>query len=163
MDIRRICAQDYCHGILGHDHVRHVKGLGAQRLQVFGHMFKSRADINTDDPGPWVYVHRWTLARSLWEAGSSFEFQRMWTEKPQFIIANYSFENFLEYGRGEDVDDFAEILLNVSVSEKPWKTQDANKLGQVSGDRCNKGVHFHTSDLKMATYPGQPASQLLAK
>ncbi|RYP82956.1 hypothetical protein DL770_005469 [Monosporascus sp. CRB-9-2] len=33
--------------------------------------------------------------------------------EPHFIIRNYSFEHFLEYGRGEDVDEFAEILLSV--------------------------------------------------
>jgi len=37
----------------------------------------------------------------------------MWKEKPPCIINNYSFENFLKYGRGEDVDEFAEILLSV--------------------------------------------------
>jgi len=37
----------------------------------------------------------------------------MWQNKPHFIIKNYSFENFLECGRGEDVDEFAEILLSV--------------------------------------------------
>ncbi|RYO93382.1 hypothetical protein DL766_000772 [Monosporascus sp. MC13-8B] len=33
--------------------------------------------------------------------------------EPHFIIRNYSFEHFLEFGRGEDVDEFAEILLTV--------------------------------------------------
>ena len=66
-----------------------------------------------DDPGPWAYVHRWTLSRHLWEANSSFIFDRMWKEKPHYIINNYSFEKFLDYGRGEDVDEFAEILLSV--------------------------------------------------
>jgi hypothetical protein len=37
----------------------------------------------------------------------------MWKEKPQYIISNYSFEKFLDHGRGEDVDEFAEILLSV--------------------------------------------------
>jgi len=37
----------------------------------------------------------------------------MWKEKPHYIIDNYSFENFLKYGRGDDVDEFAEILLSV--------------------------------------------------
>jgi hypothetical protein len=67
----------------------------------------------SDDPGPWAYVHRWTLSRHLWEANSSFMFDRMWKEKPHYIINNYSFEKFLDYGRGEDVDEFAEILLSV--------------------------------------------------
>lgn len=67
----------------------------------------------SDDPGPWAYVHRWTLSRALWNANSSFEFRRAWKENPQFIISNYAFENFLKHGRGEDVDDFAEILMTV--------------------------------------------------
>jgi hypothetical protein len=37
----------------------------------------------------------------------------MWKEKPHYIINNYSFENFLKYGRGDDVGEFAEILLSV--------------------------------------------------
>ena len=40
-------------------------------------------------------------------------FDRIWREKPHYIINNYSFGNFLDYGRGEDVDEFAEILLSV--------------------------------------------------
>ena len=40
-------------------------------------------------------------------------FERMWKEKFHHIINNYSFEKFLDHGRGEDVDEFAEILLSV--------------------------------------------------
>ncbi|ETS76544.1 hypothetical protein PFICI_11931 [Pestalotiopsis fici W106-1] len=65
------------------------------------------------EPNPWAYTHRWTLSRSLWEAKSSAGFQRAWKEKPQFVMENHSFERFLEHGRGSDVDEFAEILLNV--------------------------------------------------
>lgn len=71
----------------------------------------------TDDPGPWAFTHRWTLSRPLWEASSPFEFDRLWKETPQFIISNYSFDTFLKHGRGEDVDEFAEILMTVSVAE----------------------------------------------
>ncbi|KAM5341477.1 hypothetical protein ACJ41O_014508 [Fusarium nematophilum] len=67
------------------------------------------------DPGPWAYVHRWTLSRHLWEADSASEFERMWKEKPHFIIDNYSFAKFLEHGRGEDVDEFAQVLLSVYI------------------------------------------------
>jgi hypothetical protein len=70
----------------------------------------SRAD---DDQSPWSYVHRWTLSRHLWEADSSFTFARMWRERPHFIIMNYSFDHFLQCGRGDDVDEFADILLSV--------------------------------------------------
>jgi hypothetical protein len=76
-------------------------------------MFWFWADRKADDLGPWAYVHRWTLSRHLWEANSSFMFDRMWKEKPHYIINNYSFDKFLDYGRGEDVDEFAEILLSV--------------------------------------------------
>ncbi|KAK6063153.1 hypothetical protein SCUP515_12679 [Seiridium cupressi] len=65
------------------------------------------------DPDPWAYVHRWTLSRPLWEAASSFEFDHLWKENPPFVIPNYSFENFLKHGRGEDVDEFAKILMSV--------------------------------------------------
>jgi len=76
-------------------------------------VFCLRANRISDEQDPWAYVHRWTLSRHLWEADSSFEFARTWKEKPHFVIANYSFEHFLKYGRGEDVDEFAEILLSV--------------------------------------------------
>ncbi|KAF4439569.1 putative C6 zinc finger domain-containing protein [Fusarium austroafricanum] len=66
-----------------------------------------------DLPGAWAYTHRWTLSRHLWEATSSSHFQRMWKEKPQFVISNYSFARFLEKGKGDDVDSFAEIPLNL--------------------------------------------------
>ncbi|KAJ8119895.1 hypothetical protein ONZ43_g3256 [Nemania bipapillata] len=71
------------------------------------------------DPGhldvsePWAYVHRWTLGRALWEASSSAEFRRAWQESPHFVIANFMFEKFVENGKGEDVDEFAEILLSL--------------------------------------------------
>ncbi|KAI1859041.1 hypothetical protein JX265_010518 [Neoarthrinium moseri] len=68
-----------------------------------------------DDPGPWAYIHRWTLARALWEAGSPSEFDRMWKSSSHYIISNYSFEKFLEHGKGKDVDEFAEILLCVFI------------------------------------------------
>ncbi|KAI8946470.1 hypothetical protein F4801DRAFT_593362 [Xylaria longipes] len=70
------------------------------------------------DPGyndainTWAYAHRWTLGRSLWDASSSAEFQRAWKESPHFVTSNFAFDNFLENGKGEDVDEFAEILLN---------------------------------------------------
>jgi hypothetical protein len=37
----------------------------------------------------------------------------MWKEKPHYIIHNYSFEDFLKNGCGDDVDEFAEILLSM--------------------------------------------------
>ncbi|KAK0715354.1 hypothetical protein B0H67DRAFT_665448 [Lasiosphaeris hirsuta] len=72
-----------------------------------------RGDSTSPEPDPWAYTHRWTLGRSLWEADSSFEFYRRWRETPHFVIANYSFDTFLKHGRGDDIDDFAEIMLSV--------------------------------------------------
>lgn len=37
----------------------------------------------------------------------------MWREKPQFIINHYRFDDFWQYGSGEDVDDLAMIILVV--------------------------------------------------
>lgn len=76
-----------------------------------------RANISADLGGPWAYVHRWTLGRSLWKANSSAEFQVAWKESPHFVVSNFSFEDFIENGSGEDVDEFAEILLTASVDE----------------------------------------------
>ncbi|KAI0518098.1 hypothetical protein F5B22DRAFT_92066 [Xylaria bambusicola] len=67
----------------------------------------------TDPDDPWAYVHRWTLGRSLWEAGSPTEFQRAWRENSHFIIASFLLGGFVENGKGEDVDEFTEIFLNV--------------------------------------------------
>jgi hypothetical protein len=69
--------------------------------------------MNTEATSAWAYTHRWTLGRSLWEASSSSEFQRAWRESSHFVIANYSFDRFFENGKGEDVDEFAEILLSL--------------------------------------------------
>ncbi|KAF2967950.1 hypothetical protein GQX73_g5603 [Xylaria multiplex] len=67
----------------------------------------------TDADNPWVYAHRWTLGRYLWEACSATEFQRAWNENSHFVITNFTLENFIENGKGEDVDEFAEIFLHV--------------------------------------------------
>jgi hypothetical protein len=75
------------------------------------------ANGQADDLEVWGYTHRWTLGHSLWEADSPSKFSRLWKESSHFIITNYSFENFLEHGRGEDVDEFAEILLVASVGQ----------------------------------------------
>ncbi|KAK3369288.1 hypothetical protein B0T24DRAFT_358712 [Lasiosphaeria ovina] len=74
-------------------------------------LMKDPADAVEQGPGPWALVHRWTLARGLWDASGPFEFERRWRETPHFVMANYSFDRFLEHGRGDDVDEFAEILL----------------------------------------------------
>jgi hypothetical protein len=39
----------------------------------------------------------------------------MWMEKPQFIITTYTFDDFLKRGSGDDIDEFASLLLSASV------------------------------------------------
>ncbi|KAI0449894.1 hypothetical protein F5B21DRAFT_492898 [Xylaria acuta] len=76
-------------------------------------LYELLKDPEYNDPiSTWAYAHRWTLGRSLWDASSSAEFQRAWKESAHFVIANFAFDNFLENGKGEDVDEFAGILLN---------------------------------------------------
>ncbi|KAI1124552.1 hypothetical protein F5Y10DRAFT_249104 [Nemania abortiva] len=74
-------------------------------------LLKDPEDIDANDP--WAYVHRWTLGRTLWEASSSTDFQRAWKESSHFVITNFMFDDFIENGKGEDVDEFAGILLRV--------------------------------------------------
>ncbi|KAI1148881.1 hypothetical protein F4825DRAFT_76212 [Nemania diffusa] len=76
---------------------------------------------NIDPNGPWAYVHRWTLGRALWEASSSAEFQRAWKESPHFVIANFTFKEFIENGQAQDVDEFAEILLSLYMGVDEMK------------------------------------------
>lgn len=82
-------------------------------MTMYDLMRGDSAQKENPNPDPWAYTHRWTLARSLWEATSSFEFYRRWKESPHFVIANYSFDTFLKHGRGDDVDEFAEVMLSV--------------------------------------------------
>ncbi|KAI1741736.1 hypothetical protein F4680DRAFT_414885 [Xylaria scruposa] len=82
-------------------------------------LLKDPAFIDPDSA--WAYAHRWTLGRSLWDASSSAEFRRVWKDSSHFVITNFAFENFLKNGKGEDVDEFAEILLNVSMGVDSMK------------------------------------------
>lgn len=79
--------------------------------------------IPLEESGPWGRPNRWSLARSLWESGSDFDFFRLWKEKPHFIITNHSLEHFVGHGKGEDVDEFAEIILGVSVERNPFDVE----------------------------------------
>ncbi|GAB1318248.1 Transcription factor domain-containing protein [Madurella fahalii] len=96
-----------------------------RRTVLMAHSFISLYDLMKDpegngDESTWGYAHRWTLSRHLWAADSSSEFVRMWKEKPHFVITNYSLDYFLGNGRGEDADEFAEIILSIymGVDEK---------------------------------------------
>lgn len=71
------------------------------------------------DIGALAYAHRWTLSRTLWEAPSSFDFYKAWTDRPQYIISTYDFDEFLSIGSGHDVDDFAKICL-VTYVDAPF-------------------------------------------
>ncbi|KAJ4249077.1 hypothetical protein NW762_012409 [Fusarium torreyae] len=88
-----------------------------RRTIVLGYTFITIYQVmndpsGADDPGAWAHIHRWTLSHHLWEAASASDFERVWKDKPRFVISNYCLANFLENGRGEDVDRFAEILLS---------------------------------------------------
>ncbi|TGJ79089.1 hypothetical protein E0Z10_g9674 [Xylaria hypoxylon] len=75
-------------------------------------LYELLKDLEWADPdNVWAYVHRWTLGRSLWEADSATEFRHAWNESSHFVIANFTLDNFIENGKGEDVDEFAEIFL----------------------------------------------------
>ncbi|KAI1310717.1 hypothetical protein F5Y03DRAFT_26402 [Xylaria venustula] len=76
-------------------------------------LYEVMKDSQLNPDNPWGCVHRWTLGRSLWEASSSTEFQRAWKESSHFVISNFMLEHFIENGKGEDVDDFAEMFLNM--------------------------------------------------
>ncbi|KAK0628506.1 hypothetical protein B0T17DRAFT_614411 [Bombardia bombarda] len=88
---------------------------------------------NDNDEGPWSYVHRWTLSRHLWEAESSSAFYRMWEEKPRYIISNYSLDEFLKHGKGDDVDEFAKILLTAYMGQDETEAFISGKGGVGGG------------------------------
>ncbi|KAI0189638.1 hypothetical protein F4808DRAFT_445306 [Astrocystis sublimbata] len=74
-----------------------------------------------DPANTWEHVHRWTLGRSLWDARSSADFRRAWKDSPHYVISNFAFDKFLENGKGEDVDEFAQILLNAVMGVDAMK------------------------------------------
>ncbi|KAI0966177.1 hypothetical protein F4678DRAFT_302904 [Xylaria arbuscula] len=76
-------------------------------------LYEVLKDSQLNPDNPWSCVHRWTLGRSLWEAGSSTEFQRAWRESSHFVISNFMLESFIENGEKEEIDDFAEMFLNM--------------------------------------------------
>ncbi|KAI1614674.1 hypothetical protein EDD36DRAFT_234543 [Exophiala viscosa] len=97
-----------------------------RRTIIMAHSFLKiyemmRGPAQGDDQGVWACVHRWTISRHLWEAKSPSEFAHMWKERPQFIISNYSFEHFLQHGRADSLDEFAEILLRVYMGADAMK------------------------------------------
>jgi len=67
------------------------------------------------DAAPWSQIHRWTLSRSLWEAQSSSEFQRIWKENTHHVVDNFAFDHFFANLKVDEVDDFAEMFLAVLV------------------------------------------------
>jgi hypothetical protein len=69
--------------------------------------------VNAKDLGPWMYIHRWTMARPLWEAKNALEFGRRWKTSSQFVVANHALDGFVHHGRAEDVDEFCKIMLSM--------------------------------------------------
>jgi hypothetical protein len=51
------------------------------------------------------------MSRPLWEAPSSFDFFVVWRNKAHRVIENFDLEIFLKTGSGDDVDDFARVLM----------------------------------------------------
>lgn len=115
VDLRRIRAEDHSHSILLPESLQKDDEYG--RWLTCPHVplhfpLLPRANSNVDSEHHSNWVHRWTLSRHLWEADSAFQFTRIWKETPQFVIKNFSFDHFLEYGTCDDVDEFAEIILS---------------------------------------------------
>ena len=52
------------------------------------------------------------MSRHLWGAPTSFEFYRVWGEKPQYIIENFDMAAFLKRGMTDAVDDMGKIILS---------------------------------------------------
>ncbi|KAI1159644.1 hypothetical protein F5B18DRAFT_655445 [Nemania serpens] len=93
---------------------------------------------HTDLDNPWAYVHRWTLGRSLWKANSSAEFQIAWKETPHCVVSNFFLEDFIENGTGNDVDEFAEILLNAYMGVDAMKEFMTTQKNNARGDSTMK-------------------------
>ncbi|GAW14269.1 hypothetical protein ANO14919_036690 [Xylariales sp. No.14919] len=95
-------------------------------------LYELLKDLGYMDPSrPWDIVHRWTIGRALWEASNPTEFQRAWYESSHFIIANFTLENFIENGKADDVDEFAEIFLNVYMGVDGTKEFMASQRREV--------------------------------
>jgi hypothetical protein len=52
-----------------------------------------------------------TASRHVWEAESSVEFYRAWREKPLYLIKNFDFTEFWQYGRVDDMDEFTRLIF----------------------------------------------------
>lgn len=100
----------------------------------------ARANGGEDPDDPWAYAHRWTLGRSLWEASSSGDFRRAWEHSRHFVITNFTLEHFIEHGKGEDVDEFAEMILKVSVYIYLYKK--ASRVGIAKTSNSCMGVDW---------------------
>ncbi|KAI1461896.1 hypothetical protein F4805DRAFT_186598 [Annulohypoxylon moriforme] len=89
-------------------------------LKTFWNLLKDRDEESEIDS--WEYVHRSTLSRHLWAAENSFDFWRAWNEKPMWIISAFCFDEFLQTGKGDDIDDFALAFLIMSFGVSEVKT-----------------------------------------
>lgn len=114
MDLCRVCTKDHCHSILDHLALRIDERSGDKEWEcpcvlLFLELTGKQA---TTDLGTMFTGGLFLVICGKQIHLSPFTFYRMWKEKPHFIINNYSFEHFLKYGRGDDVDEFAEIMLS---------------------------------------------------
>ncbi|GAM83004.1 hypothetical protein ANO11243_009900 [Dothideomycetidae sp. 11243] len=59
----------------------------------------------------------------LWEASSSFDFFRVWRSNPRFDVWCLELDEAMKYGKGDDADGFAKIMLIIYVGmdkTKQW-------------------------------------------
>ncbi|CAJ2501010.1 Uu.00g038630.m01.CDS01 [Anthostomella pinea] len=89
-------------------------------LQSFWGLIKGR--IIAPESDKWAYVPRWTLSSHLWNATNSFDFFRAWKEKPLWLVSAFEFEEFLETGVGDDLDDFPLFFLTLYFGVNEMKT-----------------------------------------
>lgn len=102
------------HTVTGaYEMMKDPEGVGKTPSQICAASLLSQAINHFQDSTPWTYAHRWTVARPLWEATSSLEFDRRWSEGPQFIISNHDMGNVVEYATPSDVDEFGRFMLTL--------------------------------------------------
>jgi hypothetical protein len=59
----------------------------------------------------WKANMLFTASKRLWSAGTSVEFYQAWREDPQWYIRDNKFDEFWQYARPEDLDEFTRLLL----------------------------------------------------
>ncbi|VUC22422.1 unnamed protein product [Clonostachys rosea] len=59
----------------------------------------------------WKANMLFTASKRLWTADTSVEFYQAWREDPQWYIRDNKFDEFWQYARPEDLDEFTRLLL----------------------------------------------------